>query len=354
MQPAIYQLKHPLAYPCPTKHSRLLGYHFGHAMSIGRNTCQGGMVAVAKILGQGRPYQAVKIVNFCHNALISNLHTLIQGYATTLQIYTKISNPSPITQNIAGLPQKNSAAIGIFLLTLPIATGYAPHNTNAMKRFAFIALMMLSVLSANAVPVHYFTRSQAHRAASFLTRQAELMIYCGYDYELPTYVLLNEAWAEPVNATYYELWLYGYDAYTGEEVMMPVDLQCVWLQHGGDIYNAAQHLHFRTTNLHTPPFAWAIPEYLPYVRTPHPHDYTRTYHYTVHTYGWMPPAYTAPHPAAAPQMHPYYMRPPSHPAPRPTEAWQPGSSRPHIVAPDPTGHTPTRRTTTTATPRVIQ
>lgn len=210
--------------------------------------------------------------------------------------------------------------------------------------------MMLSVLSANAVPVHYFTRSQAHRAASFLNRQAELMIYCGYDYELPTYVLLNEAWAEPVNATYYELWLYGYDAYTGEEVMMPVDLQCVWLQHGGDIYNAAQHLHFRTTNLHTPPFAWAIPEYLPYVRTPHPHDYTRTYHYTVHTYGWMPPAYTAPHPAAAPQMHPYYMRPPSHPAPRPTEAWQPGSSRPHIVAPDPTGHTPTRRTTTTATP----
>ena len=53
-----------------------------------------------------------------------------------------------------------------------------------MKRIAIIAVMLSAMMTANATSVLYFTRSQAERAVSYLNRQSELMIYCGYDYEI--------------------------------------------------------------------------------------------------------------------------------------------------------------------------
>ena len=50
-----------------------------------------------------------------------------------------------------------------------------------MKRIAFLAVMMAWAITASATSVLYFTRSQADRAVSYLNRQSELMIYCGYE-----------------------------------------------------------------------------------------------------------------------------------------------------------------------------
>ena len=222
-----------------------------------------------------------------------------------------------------------------------------------MKRIAILMVTALMSLAAAAAPIRYFTKSQATRTVRYLNEQQELMIYCGYDYEIETYVLLNEVWAERVNSSYYELWVFGYDAYTGEEVYMPLDLQCVWLYSAGRMYSAAQYLRFYTT-ARVPDIAWYMPAYHPYTRITHRQGYVRTYHYDVHCYGWMPPA--PPHggwgPGVPPPMHPYYMRAPHAPAPRPDAAWTPGVDRPHVTVPDAAGRTDAPRSgATTVTTR---
>ena len=183
-------------------------------------------------------------------------------------------------------------------------------------------------LAASANSVRYFTRPQATRVANALDAQAELMIYCGYEYELATYVIINEVWAEPVNSKYYEIWVYGYDAYTGEEIYMPIDLSCIWLYNsmGNRMYSAAQYLRFRST-VATPNFYWTMPPYNPYIRYYHDPAFNRlyTYHYEIHRYGWRPPAPS--HGAPAPY-HPYYMRTPHTPATVPTKPFTPGVDHP--------------------------
>lgn len=201
-----------------------------------------------------------------------------------------------------------------------------------MKRIAIVAVMVLMSLAATARSVHYFTFSQATRTVSYLNAQNELMIHCGYDYEIPTYVLVNEVWMERVNSAYYEIWVYGYDAYTGDEIYMPLDLQCVWLFSGSRMYNAAQYLRFHVSVVQ-PAFTWHIPAYNHFVRVTHRHGYARTYHYDIHRHGWMPPAYTWGPGAPPPPLPYYYMRAPHHPAPMPAGAWTPGVNRPTVPTP---------------------
>ncbi len=192
----------------------------------------------------------------------------------------------------------------------------------------------MTVFAASANSVRYFTRSQAARVANTLDAQNELMIYCGYDYELATYVIVNEVWAERVNSKYYEIWLFGYDAYTGEEIYMPIDLSCIWLYnaYGNRMYSAAQYLRFRST-VATPNFYWTMPPYNAFVRHYHdPHfNHGYTYHYEIHRYGWRPPM----PPAGGPwPYHPYYMRTPHTPAPVPVRPFTPGVNYPQT----PDGH----------------
>ena len=201
-----------------------------------------------------------------------------------------------------------------------------------MKRIAIIVVMMLAMsLSASAASIRYFTYPQASRTVQYLNAQREMMIYCGYDYEIETYVLINEVWMERVNSAYYEIWVYGWDAYTGDEIYMPLDLQCVWLYSSGRMYNAAQYLRFHTT-VRMPSFVWHIPPYNPFSRTMHRAGYVRSYHYDIHRHGWMPP--TPPHhgygPHTQPPLPPYYMRTPQTPAPAPTTTWTPGIEHPQV------------------------
>ncbi len=201
-----------------------------------------------------------------------------------------------------------------------------------MKRIAIIVVMVLMTLGASARSIHYFTYSQAARTVSYLNSQKEIMIYCGYDYEIETYVLVNEIWMERVNSAYYEIWVYGYDAYTGDEIYMPLDLQCVWLYSAGRMYNAAQYLRFRV-EVRYPTLTWHIPPYNPYTRIVHRPGYTRSYHYEIHRHGWMPPTYTYGPGMPPPPLPYYYMRRPNTPAPMPTRTWTPGTNRPEVSAP---------------------
>ena len=201
-----------------------------------------------------------------------------------------------------------------------------------MKRIAIVAVMVLMSLAATARSVHYFTFSQASRTVSYLNAQNEMMIHCGYDYEIPTYVLVNEVWMERVNSAYYEIWVYGYDAYTGDEIYMPIDLQCVWLYSGNRMYNAAQYLRFHVSVVQ-PSFTWHIPAYNHYVRVGHRPGYARTYHYHIHRHGWTPPAYTYGPGAPPPPLPYYYLRAPHQPAPMPAGAWTPGVNRPTVPTP---------------------
>ncbi len=213
-----------------------------------------------------------------------------------------------------------------------------------MKRIAIIVVMALLSLEVSARSVHYFTFSQASRTVSYLNAQREMMIYCGYEYEIPTYVLINEVWMERVNSAYYELWVYGYDAYTGDEIYMPLDLQCVWLYSGGRMYNAAQYLRFRV-EVRMPTLTWYIPPYLPYTRVMHRPGYLRSYHYDIHRHGWMPPAYTYGPGMPPPPLPYYYMRPPTAPAPMPSGSWTPGTNRPSVSVPEQTrDHNPSTGT----------
>lgn len=190
-----------------------------------------------------------------------------------------------------------------------------------MKKLVLILALMMATITVKANNILYFTYNQAARTVAYLNSQDELMIYCGYEDELPTYVLINEVWAEQISSSFYEIWLYGYDAYTGEEIYMPIDLECIYLVQYGKIYSAAQYLRFRTTHIR-PTFAWAMPPYNPFVRAPRPKVYYYTYHYDIHRPGWHWRNYPHIH------YHPYYLRHPHHPAPMPPKPYTPGRERP--------------------------
>ncbi|MDO4217729.1 MAG: hypothetical protein Q4D03_06095 [Bacteroidales bacterium] len=197
-----------------------------------------------------------------------------------------------------------------------------------MKKLALTLAFMGLMLTASASSLRYFTYSQALRTVNYLNTQNELMIYAGYEYEIETYVLLNEAWAERVNSQFFEIWIYGYDAYTGEEIMMPIDLSTVWLFNNASarMYSAATYLRFHNTHP-TPTFRWMIPPYNPYTRPHRPAHFVRTYHYEVHCYGWMPPA---PHHNPY-HYHSYYMRRPDEPVHYNNTPYTPGTQRPTVT-----------------------
>ena len=202
-----------------------------------------------------------------------------------------------------------------------------------MKRIFLTLALIALTLSVSANSIRYFTFSQAQRTIRHLDAQTELMIYCGYDDEIETYVLVNEVWAEKVNSQFYEIWLYGFDAYTGDEIYMPIDLGCIWLYNatGTRMYSAATTLRFRNARP-LPTFRWVMPPYSPFQRRFHAPGFLYTYHYDIHQPGWHHP-YTGHNPYNYP---PYYMRHRSEPVPVHRETYTPGTEMPRTMTPD--GH----------------
>lgn len=192
-----------------------------------------------------------------------------------------------------------------------------------MKKIIFILLFAVASVALYANPICYFTYSQARRTVNYLNKQNELVIYCGHEYELETYVIVSDIWLERANSRYYEVWLYGIDAYTGDEIYMPLDLSCVWLLNHwtNEMYNAARYLHFQCDAPYTT-LVWSMPVYTGFVRVAHPTFYRRSYHYEIHRYGW--------HPVSDIVLPAYYMRPPTAPMPVVVGPYVPGRERPTV------------------------
>ena len=203
-----------------------------------------------------------------------------------------------------------------------------------MKKIILTLALIVTTLVATADNTLLFTHGQAARTVAVLNNQDELMIYCGYEDELPTYCLVNEVWAEQISSSFFEIWLYGWDAYTGDEIYMPIDLECIYLVRNGHMFSAAQYLRFRYTHKH-PTFIWSMPPYHTFVRYPRPHTYYYSYHYDIHRPGWHYCNYGHMH------YHPYYRRLPHHPAPMHTHPFHPGKERPGYSEHANGGYTPT-------------
>jgi len=192
-----------------------------------------------------------------------------------------------------------------------------------MKKLILALLFVAAGLALEANPICYFTYSQARRTVLFLNTQNELVVYCGHAYELETYVIVSDVWQERVNSRYYEVWLYGIDAYTGDEIVMPIDLSCIWLldRWSNEMYNAASYLHFHCDAPYTT-LVWTMPSYHSFVRVAHPSYYRRSYHYDIHRHGW--------HPTPEVGLPVYYMRPPTAPMPVVVTPYVPGRERPTV------------------------
>ena len=201
-----------------------------------------------------------------------------------------------------------------------------------MKRLFVIVLFSVVGMISNANEIRYFNFNQAHRTVSYLNQQSELMIYCGYEHELETYAIVSDVWMEKVNSMFYEIWLYAFDAYTGEEIYMPLDLGCIWIRSGNRMYGAATYLRFKNSKP-IPYFTWVMPPYNHFTRRPHFHGCQMSYHYHVHRQGWVPPSmaghYHHPHDV---HYHPYYHRHHRNdPPPMPHGYWTPGVNTPVYV-----------------------
>ena len=196
-----------------------------------------------------------------------------------------------------------------------------------MKKVLLTIAFALIALCSSANSIRYFTASQARRTVDFLNSKNELIIFCGYEYELETYVILNDVWSERAEGNHYEVWIFGYDAYTGEEIYMPIDLACIWLYNSSrnHIYSAARFLRFQCSQAR-PNIEWCMPHYNSFVRIHHSPTYVRTYHYDIHLHGWMPPL----HPDPIHPIHPYYMRPPTAPLPVIVHPYTPGREKPQV------------------------
>ena len=92
-----------------------------------------------------------------------------------------------------------------------------------MKKILLAIVLMIATSVATAHEIRYFNLPQVQRTVSYLNQQNEVMIYCGYSDEIPTYALVNEFWAERLNSAYYEIWIYAFDAYTGEVLDLDYD-----------------------------------------------------------------------------------------------------------------------------------
>lgn len=210
-----------------------------------------------------------------------------------------------------------------------------------MKKLLLALAFFAASVTLYANPICYFTFSQARRTLNFLSEQNELVIFCGHQYELETYVIVSDVWIERVNSRYYEIWLYGIDAYTGEDLFMPIDLSCIWLldRWSNTMYNAARYLHFYCDAPYTT-LIWAMPSYHSFTRVAHPTHYSRTYHYDVHRHGWRPT------PGAG--LPPYYMRTPTAPMPIIASPYVPGRERPTVQINNSATQRPAPTTTRTA------
>lgn len=149
-----------------------------------------------------------------------------------------------------------------------------------MKKVIFVLtfLFLASTVSFADSSVQFFRKSQATRVVNYLNQHPEMLFYCGCYPDFQTsYVYALDVWMERYSLTYYEVWVYGFDVKTNEEIFTPLDLNCVWVE-GANGYpaNVAQILGFKHRVCEAT-FRWRIPIYNARPRVVHPATYQHNY-----------------------------------------------------------------------------
>ena len=149
-----------------------------------------------------------------------------------------------------------------------------------MKKVIFVLtfLVFASTVSFADSSVQFFRKSQATRVVNYLNQHPEMLFYCGCYPDFQTsYVYALDVWMERYSLTYYEVWIYGFDVKTNEEIYTPLDLNCVWVE-GANGYpaNVAQILGFKHRVCEAT-FRWRIPVYNTRPRVVHPTYYQHNY-----------------------------------------------------------------------------
>lgn len=149
-----------------------------------------------------------------------------------------------------------------------------------MKKVLFVLsfLFLASTASFADSSVQFFRKSQATRVVNYLNQHPEVLLYCGCypDYQ-SSYVFTYDVWMERYSFTYYEVWIYGYDVKTKQEIYTPLDLNCVWVE-GANGYpaNVAVALGFKHNSC-AANFRWRIPVYTRPTRIAHPQHFKQNY-----------------------------------------------------------------------------
>ena len=171
-----------------------------------------------------------------------------------------------------------------------------------MKKVIFVLtfLFLASTVSFADSSVQFFRKSQATRVVNYLNQHPEVLFYCGCYPDFQTsYVYTFDVWMERYSLTYYEVWIYGFDVKTNEEIYTPVDLNCLWVEGtNGYPVNVAQTLGFKHRNCEAT-FRWRMPIYNTRPRVVHPATYQHNYF-------------------AQPNVKPRKPKPAPKPAPQPT------------------------------------
>lgn len=139
-------------------------------------------------------------------------------------------------------------------------------------------MFLASTASFADSSVQFFRKSQATRVVNYLNQHPEMLFYCGcYPDFQSSYVYALDVWMERYSLTYYEVWVYGFDVKTNEEIYTPIDLNCVWVE-GSNGYpaNVAQILGFKHRVCEAT-FRWRIPIYNARPRVVHPATYQHNY-----------------------------------------------------------------------------
>lgn len=188
-------------------------------------------------------------------------------------------------------------------------------------------------LAENETVLEYkiLSSSQANYIISVLRECKEIVLYCGHEDEIETYMVLCDSWkSQLVNyeeithydsmsdswetieietlSGWYEIWVLGFDLHTGDTICTPIDPYCMWFHKNDSIHNVGNYT-FLDSATWSFPFNWKVPQYTLINCLEYAEDLQTTYHYDIHVFGYFVPYCSMPSPPT------YYKRVKSTPQP---------------------------------------
>lgn len=130
---------------------------------------------------------------------------------------------------------------------------------------------------------------QADEVLSVIGGCKDIVLYCGHDGEVETYMVLCDFWkAEVVNqeivlSDWYEIWVLGYDLHTGDTICTPIDPSCIWFNKNNSTYNVGNYIFWDPVP-RSFPFKWKVPQYTLISCLQYAEEIQLTYHHYIHIF----------------------------------------------------------------------